>query len=34
MKVACARPVMDQHGLSVAPERAGVTGHDDIGENS
>jgi hypothetical protein len=45
-KVTCARPVMDQHDLSVAPraggaratlwppEAGGGPGHDDIGENS
>ena len=45
-KVTCARPVMDQHDLtvapragggpghSVAPRAGGGPGHDDIGENS
>jgi hypothetical protein len=32
-KVTLARPVLDQHDLSVVP-RAGGSGHDDIGENS
>jgi hypothetical protein len=33
-EVTCARPVMDQHDLSVFPRAGGGPGHDDIGEGS